>query len=249
MNTQQNQVPQDTEKLKEIPKWTRRYAQNRTLTNLANMVILTLVAMVIGASSYLGGLAFVRGNMILVWVCMGVLFGSLICLFIVSVPKFGGIKIWRWTDRRIYGQEGITAIPEPELMKKKKWLGYVVGMVFMICVMGTVFLGFKGYFAIKYMQPVSALYVVPFLVFLYFWQRPKVGPLMLLWPILYTIHAILIVAGAPILFTGNLTGFNMFLPTFGYGFLTFTIGHFYSRYALKKLKDIAHLDGGSPSGV
>jgi len=32
MSTKQNQVPQNTEKLKEIPKWTRKYAQNRTLT-------------------------------------------------------------------------------------------------------------------------------------------------------------------------------------------------------------------------
>lgn len=86
------------------------------------------------------------------------------------------------------------------------------------------------------------MYLVPFLVFLYLWQRPKVGPISLLWPILYGIHAILIVAGVPILFKGDIgVPLNMLLPVFGYGVLTFIIGHLYSRYALKKLKTTAHL--------
>ena len=241
MNTEQNQVSQDMEKLKEIPKWTHRYAQNRTLTNLAFMAINILFFVAIGGLSLLAGIASKTGHPILLCVCAVVLIAVLILLFIVSVPKFGGVKIWRWIDRRIYGREGIASIPEPESMKKNKWLGYVAGLIFSLCVMGSVYFGGRGYFSIKYMQPVSALYVVPFTVFLYFWQRPKVSPILLLWPILYTIHAILIVAGVPILFTGNLTGLNMFLPTFGYGVLTFIIGHIYSRYALKKLKNIAHL--------
>jgi len=249
MNTEQNQVPQDMEKLKEIPKWTRRYAQNRTLTNLVHLIIFLLIFMGIAVSSLLVGIAFTTGHMIFFWICIVALFAILICLFIISIPKFGGVKIWRWIDKRIYGYEGTISIPEPELMKKKKWVGQVVGLVFGLCVISSVFLGGKYNTLIKYMQPVSALYVVPFLVFLYFWQRPKIGPIALVWPVLYTIHAILIVAGVPILFTGNLTGLNMLLPTFGYGFLTFTIGHFYSRYALKKLKGITHLEGDAANGV
>jgi hypothetical protein len=38
METEQNQVSQDTEKLKEISKWTRRYAENRTLPFLLGML-------------------------------------------------------------------------------------------------------------------------------------------------------------------------------------------------------------------
>jgi len=45
MNTEQNHVPQDMEKLKEIPKWTRKYAQNRTLTILVLIVMTTLFGM------------------------------------------------------------------------------------------------------------------------------------------------------------------------------------------------------------
>jgi len=232
---------EDTERLKEIPKWARKYAQNRTLTNLVNLLIFLLISAGIGVSSVLAGIAFTTGHIIFFWICSVVLFAILICLFYISIPKLGGRKLWRWIDQRIYGQEGTISISEPEAMKKKKWVGHVVGLVFGLCVICSVFLGGKYNIPIKYMQPVSALYAVPFLVFLYFWQRPKVGPISLLWPTLYTIHAILIVAGVPILFTGDLTYWNTLLPVFGYGFLTFTIGHFYSRYALKKLKTTAYL--------
>jgi hypothetical protein len=76
-----------------------------------------------------------------------------------------------------------------------------------------------------------------------------VGPIVLLWPILYTIHAILIVTGMPILFTEYLIPLNMILPIFGYGFLTYVIGHIYSRYALKKLKGITHFQGDVADGA
>jgi hypothetical protein len=248
MNTEQK-VPQDIERLKEIPKWTRKYAQNRTLTNLANMGIFMLFFMGIAGSSLLAGIAARTGHLILFWVCTVVLFAVSILLFYVSIPKLGGIKIWRWIDQRIYGREGIASIPQPESMKKNEWMGYAAAIVFGTCVMGTVFLGGRGYFTMEYMQPISALYLVPFLVFLYLWQRPRVGAISLLWPILYAVHAILIVAGVPILFKGEIgVPLNMLLPVFGYGLLTFIIGHIYSRYALKKLKDTAHLEGDAADG-
>jgi hypothetical protein len=245
MNSEQNNKPKDMERLKEIPKWTRRYAQNRTVPFFVSLMTSTILFGAIGIPSYFGGNAYRAGNMVLFWICISITAVAMISLAFFCVPKWGGKFIER-ISQRLYGCEGNVSIPEPEAMKKKKWLGYIVGMVFGGCVISSVFLGEK-YIPIEYMQPVSALYVVPFLVFLYFWQRPKVSPLMLIWPSLYTIHAILIVVGVPILFTGDSSGLNMFLPTFGYGFLTFVIGHVYSRYALKKLKDITHLEGGDTS--
>ena len=47
METEQNQVPKNAEKLKEIPKWTRKYARNRTLTSLAVIVIAMLTTMAV----------------------------------------------------------------------------------------------------------------------------------------------------------------------------------------------------------
>lgn len=240
MNTEQNQKLAETEKLKEIPKWTRRYAQNRTVPVLIALAISLCLFAGIAISSYFGGKAYLNGNMVLFWICIFVLITSMICLTIISVPKWGS-KIVERITQRIYAGEGSISISAPESMKKKKWLGYVVAMIFGSCILGSVILGFMGYFTIEYMQPISAVYVVPFLVFLYIWQRPIISPLALLWPTLYGIHAILVVAGVPIQFGEPWIFLNMIIPMAGYGILCGLLGHFYSRYALKKLKTTVHL--------
>jgi hypothetical protein len=74
------------------------------------------------------------------------------------------------------------------------------------------------------------------------------GPLVLICPILYSIHAILIVAGVPIFFTENLGILNMLVPLIGYVFLAYVICHVYSRYALKKLKRLTLLEGEGANG-
>ena len=140
-------------------------------------------------------------------------------------------------------------MPEPKSTKKKKWLGFVfVAVAGVICIQGSYYLSRKGYISFKYLQPVSALYLVPFLVHLYFIQRPRIGPLFLICPILYTIHAILIMAGVPIYLTGYSGIWNMAVPLFGYYFLAHVIAHLYSRYALKKLKGLTHLEGEAANG-
>ena len=240
MNTQENQVPQNAEKLKEIPKWTRRYAQNRTIPVLIALAINLCLFAGIALPSYFGSKAYRSGNLVLFWICIFVLAVAMISLAFFCVPKWGGKFIER-ISRRLYSREGNVLISVSETIKKKQWVGYVVAMVFGSCVFISVILGVLGHLSIKYMQPVSALYVVPFLVFLYFWQRPIISPLALLWPALYAIHAILVVAGVPIQFGGPLVFLNMLIPIGGYGILCCLIGHVYSRYALKKLKTAAHL--------
>ena len=140
-------------------------------------------------------------------------------------------------------------MPEPKLTKKMKWLDIVVALVVCVCTIGTMHLYMDGYISVKYPLPVSALSFVPFLVFQYVLQRPRLGPLVLISPILYTIHAILIIAGVPIFFTGNLCMLSICIPLFGYSFLAYLVGHLYSRYALKKLKGIAHLEGDTADEV
>jgi hypothetical protein len=247
MEKEPNKATQDMEKLKEIPKWTRKYAQNRTLPVLIMMAISSCLFAGIGISSFFLGMAVLTENIILLWICIVALAISLTALVYFSVPKWGGKFIGRMSQK-VYSSEGNVVIPVPENMKKKKWLGYVVGFIFGCCVVGSVLLGGRYNMPIKYMQPLSAIYGVPFLVFLYFWQRPIVSPISLLWPILYTIHAILIVANVPILFKDNLSTLNMIIPVFGYGFLTSIIGHIYSRHALRKLKTITHLEENTTNG-
>jgi len=248
METEENKNSTDMEKLKEIPKWSKKYAQNRTLTNLAGMIIFLILFIGIAAPSYFAGMAWKNENFVLAYVCFALSIVFIICLFIFSIPKFGN-KIMKRIEERIYHSEGTASIPEPKLMKNKKWIGQIVGLVFGGCVICSVFLG-ERYIPIEYMQPVAAIYVVPFLVFLYLWQRPKISPLMLIWPVFFAIHAILIVTGVPIVFSkeSGLVSLNMYIPTFGYGFITFGISHIYSRYAMKKLKNITHLEGDAVDG-
>ncbi|KPL25341.1 MAG: hypothetical protein AMJ75_01265 [Phycisphaerae bacterium SM1_79] len=240
MSTQENQVPQNAEKLKEIPKWTRKYAKNRTIPVLIALAINLCLFAGIAIPSYFGGKAYRSGNLVLFWICIFVVAVAMISLVFFCVPKWGG-KIIERISSRLYSREGDVLISVSETIKKKQWVGYVVATVFGSCVFISVILGLLGYLSIKYMQPVSALYVVPFLVFLYLWQRPIISPLLLLWPTLYAIHAILVVAGVPIQFGGPLVFLNMLTPIAGYGFLCGLLGHAYSRYALKKLRTAAHL--------
>jgi len=247
MNMQQNQIPQDTEKLKEIPKWTRRYAQNRKLTLLVYLVIVSLISVVIIVPVSCLIMAFEKGNMILALV--GIV--SLIAVVIfVRFFRIRNIKIWKWMDQHIYGYEGTVSMPEPKLTKKKKLLELVAVILYGSLSLGTMYLGMANFIPAKYVQPVSALYSVPYLVFSwYFWRSPRMGPIVLLSPILYAIHAILIIAGVPIFFTGQFgVPANIFLPLIVYNHLTYLISHFYSRYALKKLKGIAHLEGDATNG-
>ena len=264
MNSKQNNKSQDenTEKLKEIPKWTRKYAQNRTLTILVLMVILMLfsmfIAAIVGFTLALAVAGFRKGNIVLGCVGIAVLIAVLAALakfYIFIFAKFGGKNkglLDQIIDSWIYGREGIASIPMPEATKKKKWLEITVAIVWGGLFLGTMYLSMVNFIPVKYVQPISALYCVPYMVFgWYFWRSPKIGPIYLLSPILYAIHAILIVAGVPIFFRvpAQLSFiFNVCLPLIGYGFLPFIIGHFYSRYALKKLKGLAHLEGEAANG-
>jgi len=221
MNSEQNNKSQDqnAEKLKEIPKWTRRYAQNRMLTIPVLMVmgvlLLTFIAVVVVFPLGLATSGFRKGNMVLGWVGIAFFVAALaavLTFLIIFILKFcrknSGLieqKIEQW----IYGKEGTVSMPSmpsmpgSKITKINSWLGIVIGVVFYICFFGSWHLSEKGYIAFKYLQPISTLYLVPFLVYLYFIQRPRVGPVVLICPILYTIHAILIVAGVPIFLRGG----------------------------------------------
>jgi hypothetical protein len=262
MNSKQNNKSQDqnADKLKEIPKWTRKYAQNRTLTILVLLAMAGLfsmfVAAIVGFSLSLAVGGFRKGNIILGCVGIAVLAAVLaatVTSIIILLFKFGGKNrglIDQLIDQRIYGKEGSATVPAPKSSKKKRCLEIVSGVIFFICFFGSWYLAIEGYIAYKYLQPVSVLYIVPYVVCgWYFWRSPRMGPIYLLYPILYTIHAILIVAGVPIFFTTEaFCIFSICLPAIGYGLLPFIIGHIYSRYALKKLKDLTHLEEGAANG-
>ena len=223
----------------EISKWARAYAQNRSLGVVVFMIIFLVLFAAIGGLSYLAGMAYRSGNMLLFWVSIAVLVLAAGAVIFLSLPQWGG-KLQRRVVDRLYAKEGNVAFSPPSA-HARVW-GPVLGTCFGICVLASVMLDFAYDIPSKYMQPISALYVVPFLVGLWFLMRPMAGYAALLWPLLYATHAILIVAGAPISFTGPWEVLNILIPIAGYGMLSALVGHLYSRVALCRLKRLTQAD-------
>jgi hypothetical protein len=213
------------------------------------MVFFVALSAAIGGPSYLAGEAYRSGNMPLFWASIALLVPAFAALIYFSNPFWGG-RLMERVVQRLYAGEGRVAFSCPG-EGKKAW-GLVLLEFLGICVIASVVTGFVIEIPTRYMQPISALYVVPFLVGLWFLMRPMAGYAALLWPLLYAIHAILIVSGAPILFTGPWEGLNMLLPMAGYGMLSGLVSHLYSRVALGQLKALTQTDptgGDQPEEV
>ncbi len=227
-----------------ISKWTRAYAQNRGLGAVLFMIVFVVLFAAIAGGSYFAGEAYRSGNTLLFWALIPVLVLASAAVIYFSIPVWGG-KLMERMVQRLYAKEGNVALSAPGECKKS-W-GLVLGGCFGVCIIASVVVSFVVDIPAAYMQPISALYVVPFLVGLWLLMRPMVGFPALLWPILYAAHAILTVAGVPILFTGRpWEGLNMVIPVMGYGLLTGVVQHLYSRVMLGRLKQVAQ-SGVDPS--
>lgn len=222
-----------------ISRWARAYAQNRSLGVVVFMVVFVVLCAAIGVPSYLAGQAYRSGNIPLFWGSIVMLVPAVAAVICFSVPQLGG-RLQERVVQRLYDRDGSVGF-SPPAGRQKLW-GAVLGSCFGCCVLASVMLDFALSIPFKYMQPISALYVVPFLVGVWVLMRPMASPLVLLWPGLYALHAILIVAGAPILFTGPWEGLNMLIPIAGYGILAGLAGHLYGRFALHRLKRLARAD-------
>jgi hypothetical protein len=225
-------TPEPLENPRKIGKWARVYAQNRTL----GVVVILVFFVIYWAAVVLGGMAYHQGMWILSGVCMAIVAVSLILILCFSVPRWGQ-KITTWLTERLYARDG-NAVVAPPCTPGRRWIGGLLAGAFGTCILGSILLEAQGIISIPeaYRQPVSAIYCVPFLVALWWLQRPAGSPIALLWPALYVFHAILILAGAPILFTGPWESMNMLLPVAGYGILTGLVAHLYGRIALRRLR-------------
>jgi hypothetical protein len=228
------------EHARQMSGWTRRYLQSRSIGVLIALLIFIVVWFFGMGANLLLGWAIYKHRPLLVG--MGAVAEAcwLAAVVYISVPRWGGRLITRWAAR-FYQREGSAEFAGPAGGRRSQWVVYVVAGLFGLCVLTTVVLGGCGSLPDlgRYMQPLSAAYMVPFLVFLWWWQRPRVSPVALVWPILYALHAVLIIVGAPIVFGGRYEAFNMYLPVFGYGILTTVMGHLYNRLALRRLQQAA----------
>ena len=122
MKRKQNNKSEDqnTEKLKEIPKWTRKYAQNRTLPNLIYMVIYLCLFAGIAIPSYLRRTDY--GGSTTQFICKSVALISVIGFIVLCIPKLKSKLIDRINriSRQLYGREGDVSMSLSETAKKKK---------------------------------------------------------------------------------------------------------------------------------
>lgn len=231
------QTPESS--VRDIPLWLRRYAQNRSVYMLLSMGIFAVLFAGICGFSHLAGRAHRAGQYghFVCFLAIGLIF--VVADVYVSVPRFGG----RWIAEcceRLGTEKGRVELRSAKPRRGLRWIGFA----FAACVLGSVIGGHSGLISSHLMQPVTAVYVVPFLTILVFVQRPKSSYTLLIWPVLYAVHAISILAGAPV-FTGRWKALNYLLPTFGYGLLTAVIAQIYSSYALLRLKRLAKVHGSA----
>ena len=227
MNVEQNQVPQDTEKLKEIPKWARRYAESRTVP----LIIFSLIFIVLFGGVSLGVYCFLKGKFILAAIMM-VLYVAGFIYFVIT---------WDRHETRYFTKTGI---PQSESIKQiRKYMP----LPLILFVVIDVIMEQRGVFPAHLSVPISAVYVCPLLIFAN-WRWAKGSFIGYLWAGLYGAWAIAILFKVPILTfsEGGIRlmnpGDEMYLAVPVTGLITGLIAYIYSRHAKKKLKEIAHLE-------
>jgi len=91
----------------------------------------------------------------------------------------------------------------------------------------------------QYAQPIVACYVVPILVWWALTDGRITLPMGMLWPGLYAVHAVAMVLGAPLVIGAD-AGQTVIWPLIIYLLVALLAGHIYSRYALRRMREISH---------
>lgn len=226
-----------------IVQWARRYAKSRTISFLVQWVVIVCMVVAIGIAASLTHMAYRAGSIGLFSLSVLCMVAAIIALTWFSLSPWGGELIWRVT-RWLYGREGYVAYHDDQPEGPGSWwLTALGGGLVVYHLVGALLVSF-GYLNLHNMQPFSALYMAPFLIFMILYQR--LGFWAWIWPLLYAAHAVLLLLDAPIAFRGQWQLLNMVVPVFGYGLFAILIGHLYSRFALYQLKRLARagLDAG-----
>jgi len=272
--------------LRQIPKWARRYAQNREI--LPGVLVTLLFGVLFGVllSSVLAFIIFgpilllhrlfslagydLRGPIACVW---GGGVAVLVAWLLVrhrarsrEIASALGRKMGNW----IFRSGGYaTPLPAKTVKWSPHWLTYgmIIVVVAPVVVAPILTLGWGEWLPPQYWQPLTALLWVPLLsygIVRPMREEPAQSRLLLLWPALYGLHAVLIMAGLPIYVTGEyplLANYGLFVGYgvlanyglfVGYGVLAGLVSHIYSRFALRRLRKLAAvpaaLDGAEEVG-
>jgi hypothetical protein len=127
---------------REIGKWTRVYAQNRSLGVVVFLVLYLLLTAGIGLPSYFGGAAYLYGQWTVFWLCVTILIAALAATVYLAVPWWGGKLIERITQQLYVGEGNVQlACPKSD---SRKLVSACLGVMLLVCVLASVVLGFLG---------------------------------------------------------------------------------------------------------
>jgi hypothetical protein len=145
----------------------------------------------------------------------------------------GARTLYNALSERLYDKEGRAALERPRTSA-------LLLLAYLGCLMAMAVLGFMGFHPLRYAQPIFAAFFVPYVTYVLYRQRGADSPFIYLMPLLFGLHAVAVLLGAPLQwFHGEMTGLNLIIPLFGYGLIAALAGHIYSRYALRKLRRLA----------
>lgn len=229
-----------------IMQWARRYAKSRTISFLVQWVFIVAMVAVVGLAANLTNAAYRSGNAALVYLSVAAMCVVMIVLLWFSMSRWGGELIFRITQW-FYGREGYVAVEDADEERPRgAWLMTALGGGLVAYhLLGAALVSLQ-YLPLHYMQPFSALYMAPFLGYMIVAQG--LGVWAWIWPLLYAMHAALLITGVMPSFSGEYEFLNMIVPVFGYGLVAILAGHLYSRYALWKLKSLARSGLGPAAG-
>lgn len=219
----------------EIIQWTRRYARSRTIYFLVQWFLIVFVICIIGLVASLTQQAYTAGNKALFYTSVVFLVIAFFFFMWISISQWTAELVWQVTQW-FYGKEGFVSPDEKKRSKTlPRWVIALIGLMLVYHILAALLISFR-YLSLQYLQPFSAVALVPVLCILIYYQ--DLGFWAWLWPILYGLHAILLLCDVPISFPAPWYLLNIMIPIFGYGFIAILVGHIYSRYALWRLKSI-----------
>lgn len=217
----------------ELPLWAERYARNRVLHVVLWMVGVQVIFLAICGLTLL----LAKANhpvMYALSICINLSIAAVMLWVLITGRVSQALR--RFTEM-LYRHEGNVVPSRPNRVpshEKVKFgtamIGGIAGPWVLMYVLLHLF-----HVPLAYIQPAMAAVIVPLFTVLILVgpDSPKWPGLLM--PVLYGIHAVLVLAGVPVPALG-VSYLDVFIPLFVYAMLTLVVMHLYSRYALLKLQ-------------
>ena len=233
--TPQGLAPSDADRLRAIPRLTARFVYSHQLVIIPAMLLFIAAWAAIAGMSWLAGQAHRNGSALFPLYAGASVAACVVWVWAVVTGRLN--RTLAACSRRMYAGEG-EAVPAPLPTGSIRGMR-AAGILFGSAILLTVVSGFIFNWPLRLMQPISAVYMVPFLVYLCYKQERFAAPLMLLWPALYALHAALILAGVPLGFL-EWPSVGILFPAMVYGIIAALASHIHGRLVLRKLRSLAH---------